>query len=232
MALPIAGLGLRIGAKAASAVVPSGGGPRGFRINVETDIKKAAKMLKRVGERNLPLAIAQSLTATAAHLRKVQQSTLPKYIDRPTPWTKKGIFYKRADWRDYRRGTLYASVYVDKDRADYLKFQVFGGRRLPKKRAVVVPGLKTRLNKYGNLSKKFIQTQLAKENTYIDKINGTAGLYQRQKSGRLKLLVLFADDANYKPNRWPFYKISKRIVARELPKQVNKAVRRALNKGR
>ena len=78
MPLPLAGLGLRLGLSAASSALPSAGGPRGFKINVETDIKAAAKQLKRVGELNVPLVLAQSLTATAKHLRKVQMQTMPE----------------------------------------------------------------------------------------------------------------------------------------------------------
>lgn len=62
---------LKLGVKGATASLPSASGPRGFKINVETDIKAAAAQLKRVGERNVPLALAQSLTKTAKHLTDV-----------------------------------------------------------------------------------------------------------------------------------------------------------------
>jgi len=232
MPLPIAGLGLRAGVSAVSAALPSGAGPRGFSINVETDIREAQRMLKRVGERNVPLALAQSLTKTVVHLRKVQRRTLPKHIDRPTPWTRDGILFQRAEVRDYKRGTMFASVFVKPDRESYLKYQVYGGRRLPKRRAVVVPGSQTKLNKFGNLAgmKTFISKELGKPNTFTGTINGQAGLWRRMKSGRTKLLVLFADSANYTGGRWPFFRISERIVARELPKQLNRAVKRALRR--
>ena len=231
MPLPIAGLGLRLGAKAASGLTPQPSGPRGFNINVQTDIREASRMLKRVGERNIPMAVAQSLTGTAIHLRKVQMRTMPKYIDRPTRFTQKqGIAADFAKWRDYKRGAMYARVYVRPAQEEYLKYQVYGGTRPPKKRAVVVPGKDTRLNKYGNLTRRYLQTQLARDDTHVANINGTAGLWKRMKSGKLKLLVLFADQANYAGGRWPFFRISQRIVDRELPKQINKAVRRALDK--
>lgn len=235
MPLPIVGLGLRLGFSAASsavsAAVPSGGGPRGFKINVETDIREAQRMLKRVGERNIPLAIAQSLTGTAVHLRKVQMRMLPKHIDRPTPFTKKGILYQRAEWKDFKRGTMFARVYVNSPQDSYLKYQVYGGTRSPPNRSNIVPGKEARVNKFGNLSRKFVRTELAKPNTYVGKINGVSGIWQRYKSGRQKLLVLFTGATQYQ-SRYPFFRISDRIVARELPKQLNKAVRRALNKGR
>jgi hypothetical protein len=227
MPLPFAGLGLRLGASAVSSVLPSPSGPRGFNINVETDVRVALMMLKRVGERNLPLAIAQSLTATAKHLQKVQKRSLRKHLDRPTPFTEKGFGLNMARWKDFKRGTMFARVFVQPIQSRYLEYQVYGGIRNPPKRANVVPGKDTKVNKYGNLSRKYVQTQLSKPSTYVGKINGVSGIWQRFKSGRQKLLVLFTGATEYRA-RYPFFRISDRIVARELPKQINKAVRRAL----
>jgi len=228
MPLPLAGLGLRLGAKAVSSALPSPAGPRGFNINVQTDIREAQRMLKRVGERNIPLAIAQSLTATAKHLQKVQKRSLRKYLDKPTPFTEKAFGLNMAKWKDFKRGTMFARVFAHPIQSRYLEYQVYGGTRNPPKRANIVPGKETRVNKYGNLTKKYVQTQLAKPNTYVGKVNGVSGIWQRYKSGRQKLLVLFTGATQYQ-KRLPFFRISDRIVARELPKQINKAVRRALN---
>lgn len=41
---------LKLGVKVVTASLPSASGPRGFKINVETEIKAAAAQLKRVGE--------------------------------------------------------------------------------------------------------------------------------------------------------------------------------------
>jgi hypothetical protein len=231
MPLPLAGLGLRFGVSAATSALPSASGPRGFHINVETDIRAAVKQLKRVGERNVPLAVAQSLTATAKHLRNVQMRTMSKHIDRPTPFTKNGISYQRAEWKDYKRGTMYARVFVKEDQSKYLKYQVFGGTRAPKRRANTIPGRSVKLNPYGNFTKGYIKTQMAKPNTFVDTIEGITGLWQRYKTKPSRLLVMFTGATRYKP-RWPFFRISDKIVQRELPKQLNKAVRRALKSRR
>tara|TARA_R110002096_G_scaffold121309_3_gene262585 strand:+ start:3852 stop:4556 length:705 start_codon:yes stop_codon:yes gene_type:complete len=234
MAIQFIGLGVRA---VASAIPLPGAGPakpRGFSISVDTDIRAAQRMLKRVGERNIPMALAQSLTATAKHLSAIHKRSMGKYIDRPTPFTRKGIGYQYAKWKDYKRGAMYASVFVKPTQSEYLKYQVFGGRRTSSRTSsnIVVPGLSTKLNKYGNLTRTYLRTQSARSDTHVAKINGVNGLWKTMKSGRIKLLVMFTDDAQYKSNRWPFFKISKRVVDRELPRQLNKAVKRALNKGR
>lgn len=234
MPIPLIGLGVRA---VASAIPLPGAGPakpRGFSISVDTDIRAAQRMLKRVGERNIPLAIAQSLTGTAKHLQKVHKRSLRKYLDKPTPFTEKAFGLNMAKWKDFKRGTMYARVFVYPIQSRYLEYQVFGGRRTSSRTSskIVVPGLSTKLNKYGNLTRTYLRTQSARSDTHVAKINGVNGLWKTMKSGRLKLLVMFTDDAQYKSNRWPFFKISKRVVDRELPRQLNKAVRRALNKGR
>jgi hypothetical protein len=49
-----------------------------LEISVSADIKEASRYLRKVGERNIPLAVAQALTGTAKHLAKVQAlSTTP-----------------------------------------------------------------------------------------------------------------------------------------------------------
>ena len=40
-----------------------------MQIKVDADIQQAQKYLRKVGERNIPLAVAQSLTVTAKHLK-------------------------------------------------------------------------------------------------------------------------------------------------------------------
>ena len=130
--------------------------------------------------------------------------------------------------RDYPRGTMYSRVFVHKIQSRYLEYQVYGGTRAPKRRANVVPGVRTRLNKYGNLPRGYIQKQVAREDTHTATINGLRGIWQRMKSGRLKLLVVFTGAANYRP-LYPFFQISDQIVRRELPKQINKSVRRAID---
>jgi len=198
-----------------------------MQISVKVEMKDAVRQLRRAGERNIPMAVAQSLTATAVHLRKVQHRVMPKYLDRPTKFTQSAFLFQKANWRDFKTGRIKSRVYAKDIQEGYLKYMVSGGRRLPKRRAIVVPGKNTRLNKYGNLTRTYVQTQLARDDTYVATINGVGGLWKRTKAGRLKMLVLFTDDANYRAGRYPFFRISERVVRRELPKQIKLAVRRA-----
>ena len=198
-----------------------------MQIKVSVEMKDAVRQLRRAGERNIPMAVAQTLTGTAIHLRDVQRRVMPKYLDRPTPYTRNAFLYQKAKWQDFRTGRIKSRVYAKDIQGSYLKYQVFGGRRLPKRRAIVVPGRHTKLNKFGNLTKEYVQNKLARDDTLVATINGVGGLWQRMKSGRLKMLVLFTDDATYKDKPYPFFTISHRVVKKELPRQIKRALQRA-----
>ena len=194
-----------------------------IKVNLET--KEAAKYLRRVGERNIPLAVAQSLTATAKHLQKVQTRLLPKYLDRPTKFTERAFAVRMAKARDFKTGRINSAVFAKDVQQSYLQYAVYGGTRSPKGRALIVPGAKTRLNRYGNLTRNYVRRMASRDDTFSANLNGVEGLWQRTRRGN-KLLVLYAPTANY-DKRYPFHQISARIVPREITKQLNRAIRRA-----
>lgn len=196
-------------------------------ISVKVETAEALRYLKRVGERNLPLAVAQSLTASAKHLQKVQTRSLPRYFDRPTPFTRKAFGISIAKARDFKLGRLKASVFAKPAQAKYLEFGVYGGTRRPNRRAVIVPGSQARLNRYGNLTRRFVAQQLSKPNVFSGTINGLAGVWERRRDGTLRLLVHYQPSTEY-DRRYPYHQISERVVPREVSKQLNRAIQRAV----
>ena len=230
MAIPfVVGIGARLGTGAVRAAVPKKQ-PQGFSIRVDPDVKAAMRQLRKVGERNIPLAVAQSLTATAKHLQKVQARSLPKHLDAPTPFTKKAYKIKWADVRDFKTGKMKASVFAKPIQASYLSYSVYGGVQRPKGKALTVPGPDAKLNKYGNFPRNYIKTQRARPDTFSGQLGNVAGIWQRSKSGR-KLLVVYKSQAEKKPIL-PFHQISARVVPREVRKQLNRSIARAARAGR
>jgi hypothetical protein len=53
---------------------------------------------------------------------------------------------------------MFSRVFAKDIQAGYLKFNVEGGRRRPKARAIVVPGPDAKLNRYGNFTRNYIKT--------------------------------------------------------------------------
>ena len=74
-----------------------------------------------------------------------------KQLDRPAPFTVRGIHWQWANEADYARGRLHSLVYIMDKQAEYLRLQIEGGTRTPSGRAIAVPTSNVELNKYGTL---------------------------------------------------------------------------------
>lgn len=174
-------------------------------IYVGDNIDAFYRHLSDVGRDQLPFATALALNDTAAEVRDAEQTETAKRLDRPTPFTQRGLYVSRASKR-----RLTAVVGFKDRQAAYLALQVTGGVRTPKGRALLVP-VGARLNKYGNMPRRAVARLLAKADTFVasrsDPKTGhlPPGIYQRVPRGsrggapKPKLLVAFEDRAKYQP---------------------------------
>ena len=192
--------------------------------------------------KQVPFAAALGLTNTPKEVMKVEQRMMVKQLDRPTPFTVKGVRWQGANKADFKLGRLHSRVYLMPKQAEYLSFQIEGGTRTPKGTAIAVPTNNVKLNRYGNLAggQGRIKRLLAKKNTFQGTINGVAGVWQRPKRGKrsrggsgtigqsgLKLLVAYESSTQYQP-RFDFYGIGERSVRTNISKEMDKAIARAL----
>lgn len=124
--------------------------------------------LSEFSERRMNAAIATALTRTAVQIKDVLKAEMSSVFDRPTPYTLNALFVRPAS-----AASLYAETYVKDDRAGsgtpatkYLLPQIEGGRRHTKRFEVamraaghlpggwfITPGLGTKLDAYGNISR-------------------------------------------------------------------------------
>lgn len=210
-----------------------------FNVKIE-GLDKLKKNLDTIAKRQLPFAIAKALTKTAWDVQKEETKQLPQKLDRPTPFTMKAFGVIGATKRN-----LVATIYVKPMQAEYLKFQIEGGIRLPKRKALAIPVQEYLKNKYGNIPRGKIQTLLRQPNTFSGKVSGIAGIWQRghySKKGKwsiaskkrgaaLKLLFAYEPRALYK-KRFPFFEIAKGIVTSKFNKNFNEAFEEALRTAR
>jgi len=92
-------------------------------------------------------AMAGALTNVARLAQKDVTNALDRYLDRPTPFTKKGIAWEKAT-----KDRLVSAVSVRPIQAKYLALQIEGGTRLPTGRSLLNPILSSvKRNAYGNL---------------------------------------------------------------------------------
>ena len=213
-----------------------------MQISVKSDVDKALKGMSRLHKKQMPFAAALGLSMTAKKVAKVEQRMMVRKLDRPTPFTIKGVRWQGASKNDFKTGRLHSRVYLMPTQAEYLRYQIEGGTRTPKGMVIAVPTSNVKLNRYGNLAggQGRIKRLLAKKNTFQGTIGGVAGVWQRPKRGKrsrggsgtigqsgLKLLVVYESSTQYRP-RFDFYRIAQRSVRTNIAKEMDKAIGRAL----
>lgn len=76
-----------------------------MNIQIEVDSRQVQTLLSGL-KSQLPFASASMLTAVAKDVQAHIKTRLPQVFDRPTPFTERGVFIKRAE-----KSTLFAEVY-------------------------------------------------------------------------------------------------------------------------
>jgi len=204
-----------------------------MQISVKSDVDKALKSMRGLQRKQMPFAAALGLSMTAKKVAKVEQRMMVRELDRPTPFTIKGVRWQGANKADFKTGRLHSRVYLMPTQAEYLRYQIEGGTRTPKGTAIAVPTSNVKLNRYGNLAggKGRTKRLLAKKNTFQGTIGGVAGVWQRPRRGKrsrggsgtigqsgLKLLVAYESSTQYQP-RFDFYGIAQRSVRTNIAKE-------------
>ena len=148
-----------------------------MQISVTSNVDAVHRRMSDLQRRQLPFATSLALTQTVRDAKGVMDRKLDVVIDRPTPFTQRGIAIKAA-----RKTLLTASVFFKEMQARYLALQETGGVRYPKRRALVIPS-ETQANKYGNLPRGRVKRLLARKDVFSGTVKGLPGLWQRMRRG-------------------------------------------------
>mgnify|MGYP003385304303 CR=1 FL=1 len=188
-------------------------------ISVKVDISGLERRAQMLHSEQVPFATAAALTRTAQDAANELNTVMPRYIDRPTPFTQKAFTQSRATKRDLR-----AVVFVKDIQAKYLRYQILGGNRAPDKIANKLPST-INLNEFGNIPRGEIAKliALAKAGKRLTKARGKKlgvsskldlfygdpgngmppGIYKRVAQGDrhtlIPLVVFLKKPAHYKP---------------------------------
>ena len=222
-----------------------------FSFNVTHNVAEVIDRLNRFSKQGRE-AVAFVLTNTARDIQQSMPAKLETDLDRPNPFTKKGFFVKAAN-----SSNLTALIGVMPRQAEYLKYQVFGGDRSPKRVALRLPSV-VELNQYGNLpagtvrrllalarSGKAVNRGMAKRlkthigsSVYYGKPKGRRerppGLYLRINHGggesgkQLRPIVVFPRQSASYRKRFDFFGQARRVVTERWPVNVQRAFARAL----
>jgi hypothetical protein len=200
-----------------------------MKIDLRSNIKEVSKGLTRTQKKQIPFAVSQTLNDLARDLTKTKQTGVlgkatAKKFDKKTgkgatKFTQKNFFYDKSSKR-----SLTATVFWDDSRADYMKFQVYGGTRLPKKRALKVPTKHSKrfLDTFGNFKKGAIDEMMQDKSKFFSGSPKGAkkyseGIWERygrstKRGGqKIRMVAAYQKDAQYKP-LFPFGKIADTYV--------------------
>lgn len=199
-------------------------------------------------------ATAVALTNTAKAVREALPAAMESSLDRPTSFTKRGLFLRAA-----RKDNLEAVVGFMDRQARYMRYQIEGGQRPAGPGGIKLPG-NISLNAFGNIPKGAIdQLKAAAKGGSLSRTiarrlgegnrrkgaapielffgqprgkgwaNAPVGIWRRVPGlpGKLVPVVVFPKtSAKYRP-RFDMAGIARRVVEREWPRQFEQALRMA-----
>ena len=225
-------------------------------IKVEiTGMQQAVAALQNK-QKQMAYAAAVALTRTAKAVKDAMPAVMSAELDRPTPYTTRGLFVSAAT-----KSNLTAKVGFMDRQAIYMQLQIAGGQRTPGARGIMLPG-NIVLNEFGNvprgtvaklkaaaqdgtlssaIGKRLGLGKRTKKSAPVElfygrpmrknKTLGTLGIYRRMP-GKLIPVILFTDKTlHYKP-RFNFAADAERIVRAEWPGIFSKALDDAMRSAR
>ena len=150
-------------------------------IKVKISTREVEQMLGDLAHK-MPSAYARGLTETAKDAKSEVRKAIPRFIDRPTPWTLNSLFHFSAEKKDLRaavafknrKGRISRSMMGKINADESIAMQVFGGKRrlkasektllrngiTSKSRPYLVPGPGARIDRYGNVPGSFVNKVL------------------------------------------------------------------------
>ena len=153
-----------------------------FDISVKIpDLKRIERQYRFLGDQ-IPKWVAVGMTNTVRQGRADVQQAMPTYIDKPTPWTRRSVFFFPAEKEDLRAAVAFKWEFGPRPRREIgmldapqsMRMQAWGGGRKlksfekalqragvsPPGRPFVVPGMGADLDQYGNMRTGYINKVL------------------------------------------------------------------------
>lgn len=200
---------------------------KSFAVRIPVSSRDTVKALNDIQKKQLPFAIAQALTWTAKDVAKDEAKATAVHFDMPTPFTRKAFAITPATKRN-----LVAYVFIKDHQWKYLKYQVDGGVRSPKGRAIPIPTSNlTDRNRFGNMRKTQLRQLLRHPDTFSGVVKGVGGIWHRTARGNVQLLVAWEPRAHYR-KQFPFVRIASRSSNRHYPRRFKSSLRAALRSAR
>lgn len=223
-----------------------------MKISVKIDGLEAVKDRIIGMGKQVNFAASKALNATAKKVADAMPEELERSLDRPTPFTKRGVRVLRYA----SKAKLEATVGFMAAQAKYMELQIAGGTRQPGRAGLKIPAA-VQLNQYGNIPRGIIAQLVAvarkeqglkkatsrkvKVSVKLELFYGDPpdvagrkwprGIYKIANGALIPLIIFPQVAANYRP-RFDFQGKAKAIVEREWPAQFDNAMADAIRTAR
>lgn len=147
--------------------------------NVTSNIRQVLSFTDRLSSQ-YAFAVASALTDTVKVVQRAMPDAAAQDLQEPTRFTRAGFYIVPA-----RKDRLVASVGIKDKQAQYLRYQVDGGRRAPLRKALRLPS-EVQLDASGNMPAGLVRQLVARA-----KANKRATKTQAQRFGVSQALDLF-----------------------------------------
>lgn len=197
-----------------------------MEISFAANFREVERDLSDFARKQLPFATSLALNDTAEAVERGARRDLETRLDKPTPFTLRGLLILRSS-----KARLWADVLIKDAQAAYLRWQETGGDRPPKAKAIPVP-VHIGRDSFGNMARGAVKRAALGADVFSGRPGRAGpGLFQRLKGGGLRLLVAFEPVAKYRP-RLHFADNATRIANAMMPAAFERAMRRALTSAR
>lgn len=179
-------------------------------ITLTADIKKARRRLKGIHRKQIPFAAHQAINDVLFEARTAEQTALKRAVDRPTPYTQRGILVQKS--RSKRQ--LFGALFVPANRWKYMQYVVEGGQS-SRSGFHAIPLNPSVMNKYGGLGRNRARSLARRKGHFVAESNGKVFIWRRQgRTGRITPIVKLQRTVRHQ-SRYDLWRAArKRIQAR------------------
>jgi len=172
-----------------------------MKISVKIEGLEAVKARISGMGKQVSFAASKALNATAKKVAAAMPDELERALDKPTPFTKRGVRVLRYA----NKAKLEATVGFMAAQAKYMQLQIAGGVRQPGKAGLKIPAA-IKLNEYGNIPRGIIAQLVA----VARKEQGMKKATSRKIKVSAKLEIFYGDPKDQTGKNWPrgVYKVA------------------------
>jgi len=185
-------------------------------LSIKNNFKQISRELKQSATK-VERATTMAINKVGFDVRQKLIDDMDKYIDRPTPFTKRAWILKQG------RGK--ATVILKDIQASYLGWAIFGGTAHSTTRKLTTPTKRARLNRYGNVASKRTKGLVRGKKQFIATISGVTGVWQEvgtKSNPSVSLLHVIGNKKKYKKS-YPVFKIAEKEIKKQYPIKLARA---------